>query len=346
MPFPLVGMSASATVTPETIRVHHAAGHDGKTVVRLDRSWLSAADLSRGPIDVSVRVEHLELDERLREKTPPKLAKLWEDYSPPGRSNLGRVNAAVRAMRGKLGDPIVYETDVTLLDVAIQYAHFPYPLEHIQGWLSWKDRKITVEGSTVVGGKPITGNGTIINPGQNAVVSLTFEAGAMPIDGTLLNALPEDARKVVEDFAAEGSVRGVAVLTRTPSPTDPKGKIQVDAELLLNENCSMCWKGLPYPVRNLTGRLTLHPDRWDFTGMKGENNLARIAAAGRVIQIRKGKFDVDISLKAEACCSTSSSARACSPSGGAPGASSTRRARRRWTRTSCWRRTSAMTTRS
>ena len=299
LPFPLADLDAAITVTPREIRVGHATGHDGKTVVRIDRAVFSAKDSMAGPLDLSLRVENLELDERLRRKTPSKLAKLWDDYAPHGRANLGQVNARVRASRSGHGEPIVYETDVMLLDVAIQYRHFRYPLEHIQGSLSWKDKKIVVVGSTVVGGKPMTGKGTILDPGANAVVSLTFTAGAMPIDKTLLDALPDDARKVVEDFAPEGSVRGVAVVTRTPAPGDAKGKIRVDAELDLNENCSMRWKGLPYPVRNLTGRLSLHPDRWDFTGMKGENNLARIAVGGRVIQVAKGKFDVDINLQAE-----------------------------------------------
>ncbi len=298
LPFPISGLSASIVVTPETIRIEHADGYNGNTIVRVDNATVSARDFKNGPLDLKIRAEHLELDERLKEKTPEKLAKLWVDYSPPGRTNLGQVHANVHAIRKIPGEPIVYETEVDLLDVAIEYVLFKYPLEHIRGKLTYKDKKITVDAFTAVGGKPLTGEGTITDPGPNAIVSLNFHAGAMPIDTTLLNALPPDARKVVEDFQPEGSVNGDAVLTRTPVPGDEKGKIQVDAELNLNENCSMRWKKLPYPVRNLTGHLSLHPNRWIFTDMKGSNNLAEIAVGGRVIQVSKGKFDIDMQLKA------------------------------------------------
>lgn len=299
MPFPLTGLSASASINPKTIRVDHAEGHDGKTIVHVENATLSALDPANGPLDATVRVENLELDERLRAKTPGKLKKLWEEYAPPGRPNAGQARGTVRATRVTPGAPILYDLDADLLDVAINYAHFKYPLEHVRGKLRSKDKKVTIAAETVVGGKPLTGRGTIIDPGPNAVVNMTFTTGAMPIDKTLLDALPPDARKVVEDFRPEGSVSGTAVLTRVPDPIDPKGKVEVHAELDLIDGCSMRWKGLPYPITNVSGHLSLHPNRWVFTGIKGENNLARISASGRVDQISKGKFNVDIGLTAE-----------------------------------------------
>lgn len=298
LPFPLADVAGSAVVTPRTIRVDHVGGHDGKTAVRLGPASFSAADPASGPMDLKVEVVNLELDERLRRKTPPKLHDLWAHFSPPGRTNLGQVNATIRATRPEAGAEVAFVTDVDFLDVAIEYHLFKYPLEHIRGKLRYSDKTIAVDLATVVGTEPLTGVGTIVNPGRDAVVALRFDAGTMPIDDVLLGALPPEARRVVEDFAPRGSVRGKAVLTRTPDPEDPKGKVQVHAELDLNEGCSIRWKGLPYPVRNLTGHLGLHPDRWVFTDMRGENNLAKIAASGRVTQVAKGKLGVDLDLKA------------------------------------------------
>ncbi len=299
MPFPLSKVAGSATITPRSIRVHQADGYNGKTVVRLSSATFSPTDLATGPMDMRVKVVNLDLDERLKKKTPPKLYDLWGHFSPPGRTNLGQVNATIHAFRHIPGTELLYETDVDVLDVAIEYHQFKYPLEHLRGKLHYKEKKITVDLATVVGSEPLTGVGTIVNPGPGAVVDIRFEAGTMPVDEVLLRAIPPDARKVVEDFQPKGTVRGVAVLKRTPLPDDPKGKIAVDAELDLNPGCSIRWKGLPYPVSNLTGRLGLHPDRWVFTDMQGENNLARISASGEVNQVTKGKFAVDLKLKAE-----------------------------------------------
>lgn len=299
MPFPLAGVAMAATITPATIRIDHASGHDGKTEVRLRPSCLSAVDPAHGPMDLDLQVEHLDLDERLKAKTPVRLFDLWEKFSPPDRKNLGQVNASVRVTRARTGEDLRYVTDVDVQDVAIQHYLFKYPLEHVHGKLTYKDRKIAVNLRTFVAGQPLTGIGTIENPGPNAVVYLTFKAGAMPVDSVLLNALPPEASQVVKSFQPKGSVRGTTVLTRTPVPGDTKGKVRVDSDLYLNDGCSIAWKGLPYPVRDLTGHLSLHPDRWVFTDMKGRNNSAEIAASGKVLQISPGKLAVDLHLQAE-----------------------------------------------
>ncbi len=300
LPFPLAGFSAAATITPTTIQIDHADGHDGQTIVRLNESWLSMSDPALGPMDLNLQVEHLDLDERLKEKTPPKLANLWTDFSPPGRKNLGQVDATVRATRARTGDEIVYVTDVDVQDVAIEYRHFKYPLEHIRGKVHYQDKKVTVKVETFfVAGQLLKAEGTIDNPGPNAVVHMVFNAGRMPMDDVLFDALPPEAKKVVKDFNPRGSVRGRAVLTRTPVPGDPKGKVCVDSEMDLNDGCSIAWKGLPYPVRDLTGHLSLHPDRWVFSEMKGRNNNASLAARGEVHQVSPGKLAVDLTLQAK-----------------------------------------------
>ena len=301
MPFPLASVSGSATVTPDLIRIHHAGGYDGKTVARLGPSWLSAADPAFGPMDLAVEVEHLELDERLKAKTPPEFLKLWDEYAPEGRKNLGQVDASVRATRALAGAKVAYALDVDVLDVAITFVHFQYPLEHIRGTLRLRDETIAVNLATMVGGSPLTGEGTIEHPGPEAVVRLAFRADSVPINETLMDALPPDARKVVREFEPKGSVRGKVDFRRDPLPGDERGDVAVHAELDLNdgdENCSIRWKDLPYPISHLTGHLSLHPDRWVFSKMRGENNLASIEASGEVIQVAKDVLAVDVALSA------------------------------------------------
>ena len=49
----------------------------------------------------------------------------------------------------------------------------------------------------------------------------------------------------------------------------PEGLIAIDAEIDLSERCEITWAKLPYPIRNLTGRLELHPDHWVFRNVRG-----------------------------------------------------------------------------
>src|SRR5690606_361337 len=59
------------------------------------------------------------------------------------------------------------------------------------------------------------------------------------------------------------------------------------------------WEGLPYPITKVKGRLVIHPDRWEFRDLRGENALARIACPeGWVRQVGPNSFDAELALSA------------------------------------------------
>ena len=106
--------------------------------------------------------------------------------------------------------------------------------------------------------------GTIKNPGVDAVVELDIQAGSIVIDDVLKNAMPPDVRKVVDQFNPSGVVRAHARVFREPLPgrrDRPEGLIKIDAEIDLIERCEITWERLRYPIRNLKGRLEIHPDQ-------------------------------------------------------------------------------------
>lgn len=298
LPFPLDNVSAVAQVSGGQIVLKEFSGRNGKTTVSM-HGTLSADDPSNGPLNLHVEVFELELDARLKAKTPPDLAMLWDEYQPSGR-----VNVALDAVRLKPGEKVEIATTLDCLDVAMDYHWFRYALEHVRGTLRCTEELIEVDMATTIGGKPLTCKGTITDPGRpEAIVDLDFAAGAMPIDDKLMAALPDDARKVVQEFHPTGTVRGTTKVRRTPpqGPEDDpeRGHITVDSHLDLNSNCAMMWDGLKYPIKNLTGHLELHPDRWIFTNMRGTNGLATIEAGGEVTQNAKGDREVKLSLKAD-----------------------------------------------
>ena len=113
--------------------------------------------------------------------------------------------------------------------------------------------------------------------------------------------MPPEVEKVVRTFQPDGSARGRATLSRLPPLApgdDPIGRVAFDAWVDLNPGCSITWDGLKYPVRNLEGRLEIHPDRWVFSGMKGSNGQATISAHGQVDQVAKDQFKVRTHVEA------------------------------------------------
>ena len=247
---------------------------------------------------MQIDVVDLEFDDRLRAWTPPEFAKLWDEYQPKGRVNVG-----VHAVRDREGGPIGFGMGVDCRDVAMTFDKFPYPVSQIKGRLTWEKGRIQVDLKTSVNGKPLTAKGTIDNPGARPHVQLEFRAESLPIDKTLLDALPADVSKVVKEFQPTGTVRGVARAEWVP-PKDPrvhpsKGRLTIDADIDLDERCSIKWVELPYPVENLTGRLSIHPDKWIIRNMRGINGQAVITASGVVEADARKRLSVDLKMQAQ-----------------------------------------------
>lgn len=301
LPFPLFEAELDATAEDGRLVVEGARAVNGKTSVRAEGT-LALDPAGAGPFDLSIRAADLELDDRLRARTPPQFADLWDEYRPRGV-----VDVALRVVRAAAGGPVGVGMTSTFRDVSLLYRNFKYPLEHVSGTLRYGRGRFEVDLATLIGNEPARAYGTIDDPGPDAVVQLTFEAAALPVDRTLLDALPPDARAVVDQFHPTGAVRGTAYLCRFPAgPGDPpEGDIQIHSllDLVPEGRCAIVWDGMPYPVDGLTGRLELHPDHWIFENMNGHNGLANIRGSGRVDEVPApggGKgLKVDLRLRAE-----------------------------------------------
>ena len=174
---------------------------------------------------------------------------------------------------------------VNCRDVAAVYRHFPYPLEHMSGRLTLENRKLEVDLRCLIGEKPASLAGTIDDPGPDAVVRLDIKADSVPIDAAFMAALPPNVFKVVDRFHPSGSVKAAVRVSRRPMVgprAKPEGHLVIDAILDLNPRCEITWADLPYPIRNLSGRLKLHPDLWEFENMRGRNGEEVITGNGRV----------------------------------------------------------------
>ena len=288
LPFPINDLTGSATVRDGHLTIDRADGNNGPTAVRITKGHFNLEAPTRSPFDLSLEIFDLELDKRLRDKTPREHLELWNVFRPRGR-----INVAANIVREKEGGPIGCGWTVFCRDVGIVYKFFPYPVDHIQGLLRCENNRISLNLQTVVGNKPLEVKGTIDNSGGLAPVILDFGWEGLPIDKTVFDALPPDIRKVVNEFKPSGTVKGKAKVERTRNPLDPneprEGKVVVDAFLDLNGDCAIKWVGMPYPVGNLTGRLELHPDLWVFKDMRGSNGQAVISGSGVVKKVPRVK---------------------------------------------------------
>ena len=284
LPFSVNKVSALISAEDGLITIDRAEGSNGRTTLRA-RGSMNVGDPKQEPMDLHIELIDLELDwrrnSRLRSRTPPEYDELWDVFQPSGI-----VDAKIDVSRRSYGGPIELGTKVTCKDVAAKYRHFAYPVDHLRGQLELRNKTLTVDLQTLsVGGQPLRIIGTINNPGIDAIVKLELWAESVPIDEPLMKAFEPEVQKVVGQFSPRGTVRAHAKIARRPMAGKPEGLITIDAEIDPREQCEITWAKLPYPIRNLTGRLELHPDHWVFKNVRGRNGEAIIAASGEVTKL-------------------------------------------------------------
>ena len=300
LPFPLNDVAAVVAIKDGVAIVEKSQGRDGSMTVRASGT-IGLTNPANSPFHLRLAVDDLEL-ERVHGWSIHKFAKpasdLWHDFRPSGRVDLD-----IDLLRGVTNGPIDWGVGVGCRDVSLIYKEFKYPVEHVSGEMICRPDKITIDVHTKqIGGKPLTVMGTIEHPGPKSIINLDFTAESLPVDKTLLDAMPPDVRKVVQSFKPSGTVQGKAHVRRTPplkSTDDPKGQIDINADLDLNPGCEITWEGLQYPVRDLTGHLEIHPTSWIFSNVSGVHGQAKITGAGRVDKLTKTDYKVGIHVNAE-----------------------------------------------
>jgi hypothetical protein len=279
LPFKVNELSAELSVCDGLVTIKHAVGTNGNTILRA-KGTAAMGKSSTTPFDLSLDLIQLELDRRLREWTPAQFAELWDVFEPRGT-----VDAYVHLVRQQENGPVGVGATMVCRDVEAVYRHFAYPLKHLSGSLTLERQRMTVDLRCLIGERPALLTGIIDNPGPDAQVKLQIQAESVPVDAAFFRALPPEVRKVVDQFHPAGSFKADVRVARKPMvgpDAKPEGILLIDADLDLNPRCEVTWAGLPYTIRNLTGRLVLRPDLWEFHNMRGRNGQAVIAGSGRV----------------------------------------------------------------
>jgi 4-amino-4-deoxy-L-arabinose transferase-like glycosyltransferase len=312
LPFPISDVTINVEARDGDLTILEARGSDGSTALSLTgHATLDPDDPSRSAFGIVAEANNLELDTRLRAWIPGDTRELWDAYFPDVKalsSSAGRINVKAVVARADPKAEVSVAVDVKCLDVSMKYKHFAYPVDHITGTIHATKETMDLDVRTMVNDRPVKVTGTVLNPGPDAETDLTFLVESLPVDAALFKALPRDVAPMVAAFKPSGTVGGKATLKRLPplkEGDDPIGRVTFDAWVDLNPGCSITWVGLEYPVRNLTGKLEIHPGSWTFREMKGNNGQAAITANGQVEQVNRDKpkgtpdaFKVDLKLQA------------------------------------------------
>jgi hypothetical protein len=141
-----------------------------------------------------------------------------------------------------------------------------------------QNNKLTLGMTAIGGNQPITIRAEVRNPFSGPTFWFDVKGDSFSIDENLFRALPKepkDVQTIVRSLNPGGSFNFYFQATREV-PGQPSHH-----HLVLDLNrCSIRYQKFPYPISNITGKLVMFDDQWNFFKLEGFNNSACITGEG------------------------------------------------------------------
>ena len=165
----------------------------------------------------------------------------------------GRMNVYIRAERNEPFTGFTRQLRIEVIDGALNYEHFPYPLSGITGVATavnddWKFIDFVSSGSKVV-----RCGGSLIERPAGHELQLQFNGQKIPFDLDLQRALPESIRMAWEQLRPRGNAGFSALVQRPPGVDKPNISVTVMPD---PETASVRPVFFDYQFENLSGEVS------------------------------------------------------------------------------------------
>jgi hypothetical protein len=277
LPRPLEGIQGTLHCVDGRIPEAHLTAHAGQTQVELTaRDLVPAASLDGVLGEVDLVVRHLDVSADLFKPLPPSLSDINTEFSPAGLANVTLTYR--KAPNGVPHKHCVFRAE----DMRASYEGFQYPAEHIRGTVEadigdGREDTIKIDLVGQAAGQPVTLKGEVAGDRPYGV-ALEIQGKNLPLDRTLLHALPDKYQKLARSFHASGLGDFVATIHRE------RGGDHYDNRYLITfHDAALCYDVFPYPAENVTGILDIHPNDWEFHHFHGTHRGGQFWANGRCI---------------------------------------------------------------
>lgn len=278
-----------------------------QTQLQLRCEGMSLADVLAGANwyaaeKATLTAKHLHVDGEFYHKLPKPMQEYLrnyvEAYSPAGTMSAQFV--CQRLTRDTWRRHLTLEAE----NMSATYHLFPYLVENIKGKLniiqigpppptvtfqhplpvtnhSFRDEDelnnlVTMDIQGKAAGQLVTLKGTARGPFATSKVQVRLSGKNLPINQTLMNALPKNFQQITEAFEPMGLIDFDIDLSRKPGTLKifPTTRIHLhDARIKYN--------GFPLALKRASGTLELLPDHWEVRDFVGYHKSGRILVSGR-----------------------------------------------------------------
>ncbi len=216
------------------------------------------------------------------------LRRFFNRYSPSGLVDV-KVEASGNLKR--LGESTL-TGNVGCNDVAISYNKFPYRIERLKGRIDFTKDGVTLDNlSGRHGDVELLFNGWTRGFAPDWKYDIRITSDNMVLDADLYDALSEKQKGFWSAFSPSG--RAVIDYRFTRSSPDERAKHLV-VEL---QGVEAAYRNFPYPLKNLTGKLSFEPERVVISDIVSQVDGRRIALDGEVMGRGTDRTAYDILIK-------------------------------------------------
>ncbi|MHC4227434.1 MAG: hypothetical protein ACYSW0_08410 [Planctomycetota bacterium] len=236
--------------------------------------------------------DELALDESYsaKKKSSPfaALQRFFDRYQPRGRID---VDLDVSGNLNRPGESTL-AGKVLCKDIAICYYKFKYAIEELAGQIELTTNRVELNNlSGKHGDVKLLFNGWSEDFGPDWKYDIRITSDNMPLDDDLYNALSHRQQEFWSTFSPAGSA-AIDYRFSQSSPTDKHKKLTVEPR-----GAEAVYCDLPYPLKNLTGRLSFDSNKVVLSNVVSQVKERKITLNGEVENRSTDKPRYDISAK-------------------------------------------------
>ncbi|QDU80912.1 hypothetical protein Pla110_26480 [Polystyrenella longa] len=273
LPFPLSDLKGTVVWDNDLITIEKLTAMNGPAGIQA--SGKVARQPEKASFDIDLKCRNITLDQKLRARLTPGLAKLYDDFHPAGVFDLDvefyfqpGVGLKHRNLLAKVRNG------------SCRFVKFPYPFTAVEGTVQQPGDSdiMEVDIRGLAARRETAVVGWLKNPGREAESHFEIQVSNLPVDDALLSASPPPLRKTLDAMQLQGQLDVNVELNRPPG-LDQKYHQIIDVQL---HHGAIQYAHFPYPVNDMTGRLQYdnHEKVWYFQELLGRNGQTTLMAEG------------------------------------------------------------------
>jgi hypothetical protein len=272
LPLPLDHLEAELRCLDGHVTLERLSAQSGATRIQLKGK---ASRLSPDTdFEGALKVEKLLLTPELFARLPESLRGIHADFAPAGLVGLTCDFARRGGHWSKRCVVHAQNASATCL-------RFPYLVDRITGTLDLEiDSRTHVDRLKVdliahAGARPVYIRGQVDGDGYKPAVTIDISGADIPLDEKLLAALPAPYQARARSFHATGRCDFVASIRRARGHSEYANRYHI-----YFHHAALRFDEFPYPLEDVTGRLEIGPDHWEFREFRGSHKGGEFRVQG------------------------------------------------------------------